>query len=68
MKCISDSYKQKGINGMFVGTALLGRDKSIIIISRTSLDLPKVCTNSREVLSVGEPKPRGHIQQDLFFL
>lgn len=25
-------------------------------------------TNGRKVLSVGEPKPRGHIQQDLFFL
>lgn len=28
----------------------------------------RVHTNGREVLSVGEPKPRGHIQQDLFFL
>lgn len=33
-----------------------------------SLDSSGVHTNSREVLSVGEPKPRGHIQQDLFLL
>lgn len=58
----------KCINVMLVGTVLLGRDNQIIIISRMYLDSSTVHTDSREVLSVGEPKPRGHIQQDLFFL
>lgn len=65
MKHISHSYEWKWCH--VCGDCFI-RDNWILIISRMSLDSSRVHTNSREVLSVGEPKPRGHIQQDLFLL
>lgn len=58
MKHTSDSYEWKWCH--VCGDCFI-RDNWVTIISRRH-------TNSREVLSVGEPKPRGHIQQDLFLL